>query len=295
VSLSYLAVPAWGLIASTLWLGEALPASLILGGVPDPAGRRGDRDRRYTSPLTRDGQPPYFLASGKAGFAYCDDEQSQRTERPPERTGIAIGARKKARAKRRPAISTEPETPRRSRLIASIPIANCPASFARGPKIAHASSTNISGFCLDHVRGLTQQGRGTITPAMSQAEIERHGCATTWSVSGRPGRSAKWGAHGAEWPRLCAAVRPLFPTMWRRRWTAAGAGQEERVPARRQRRSSRPQQGSGRRFAVLELTAPVTMDEIRTRYRILVKKLHPDANGGDKSAEEQFESGEPGL
>lgn len=32
ISLSYLAVPAWGLIASTLWLGEALPASLILGG-----------------------------------------------------------------------------------------------------------------------------------------------------------------------------------------------------------------------------------------------------------------------
>lgn len=32
VSLSYLAVPAWGLIASTLWLGEDLPASLILGG-----------------------------------------------------------------------------------------------------------------------------------------------------------------------------------------------------------------------------------------------------------------------
>lgn len=33
ISLSYLAVPAWGLIASTLWLGEALPPSLILGGV----------------------------------------------------------------------------------------------------------------------------------------------------------------------------------------------------------------------------------------------------------------------
>ena len=32
ISLSYLAVPAWGLIASTLWLGEALPPSLILGG-----------------------------------------------------------------------------------------------------------------------------------------------------------------------------------------------------------------------------------------------------------------------
>src|SRR5262249_22490012 len=33
ISLSYLAVPAWGLIASTLWLHEPLPASLILGGV----------------------------------------------------------------------------------------------------------------------------------------------------------------------------------------------------------------------------------------------------------------------
>jgi drug/metabolite transporter (DMT)-like permease len=33
VSLSYLAVPAWGLIASTLWLGEALPMSLVLGGI----------------------------------------------------------------------------------------------------------------------------------------------------------------------------------------------------------------------------------------------------------------------
>jgi len=33
VSLSYLAVPAWGLTASTLWLREELPASLILGGV----------------------------------------------------------------------------------------------------------------------------------------------------------------------------------------------------------------------------------------------------------------------
>lgn len=33
VSLSFLAVPAWGLIASTLWLGEALPVSLVLGGI----------------------------------------------------------------------------------------------------------------------------------------------------------------------------------------------------------------------------------------------------------------------
>ena len=33
VSLSYLAVPACGLTTSTLWLGEALPPSLVLGGL----------------------------------------------------------------------------------------------------------------------------------------------------------------------------------------------------------------------------------------------------------------------
>jgi len=33
VSLSYLAVPAWGLAASTLWFGETLPASLVAGGL----------------------------------------------------------------------------------------------------------------------------------------------------------------------------------------------------------------------------------------------------------------------
>lgn len=32
-ALSFLAVPVWGLVASTWWLGEALPTSLILGGM----------------------------------------------------------------------------------------------------------------------------------------------------------------------------------------------------------------------------------------------------------------------
>jgi curved DNA-binding protein CbpA len=39
---------------------------------------------------------------------------------------------------------------------------------------------------------------------------------------------------------------------------------------------------------VLELSPPVTWTEIRARYKSLVKQLHPDANGGDKSAEEQL-------
>jgi hypothetical protein len=43
-----------------------------------------------------------------------------------------------------------------------------------------------------------------------------------------------------------------------------------------------------RALAVLELKWPVTLQDIKQRYKSLVKKLHPDANGGDKAAEEHL-------
>ena len=60
--------------------------------------------------------------------------------------------------------------------------------------------------------------------------------------------------------------------------------QRQREATRRNSRLSKEDQA----LAVLELTAPVTMEEVRTRYRSLVKKLHPDANGGNKAAEERL-------
>lgn len=41
-------------------------------------------------------------------------------------------------------------------------------------------------------------------------------------------------------------------------------------------------------LAVFGLEVPVTRDEIRRRYKQLVKRHHPDANGGDKAAEEKL-------
>jgi hypothetical protein len=43
-------------------------------------------------------------------------------------------------------------------------------------------------------------------------------------------------------------------------------------------------------LAVLELSHPVTFDQIKARYKELVKRHHPDANGGDKEAEERLKS-----
>lgn len=41
---------------------------------------------------------------------------------------------------------------------------------------------------------------------------------------------------------------------------------------------------------VLGLVAPVTITDVKQRYKILVKELHPDANGGDKRAEDRLKS-----
>lgn len=40
----------------------------------------------------------------------------------------------------------------------------------------------------------------------------------------------------------------------------------------------------------LGLSPPVTLEEVKIRYKILAKTLHPDANGGDKVAEERLKS-----
>jgi curved DNA-binding protein CbpA len=39
---------------------------------------------------------------------------------------------------------------------------------------------------------------------------------------------------------------------------------------------------------VLELSWPITQALLKTRYKELVKRHHPDANGGNRLAEEKF-------
>ena len=41
-------------------------------------------------------------------------------------------------------------------------------------------------------------------------------------------------------------------------------------------------------MAVLDLDFPLSLQQVKTRYKELVKRFHPDANGGDRSTEEQL-------
>jgi len=41
-------------------------------------------------------------------------------------------------------------------------------------------------------------------------------------------------------------------------------------------------------LATLDLDTSVTVLELRARYKLLVKRHHPDVTGGDKKSEERF-------
>ncbi len=49
-----------------------------------------------------------------------------------------------------------------------------------------------------------------------------------------------------------------------------------------------PQTEEQKALALLDLEEPVSFDDVKARYKALVKQLHPDANGNDPEAEERL-------
>jgi len=180
--------------------------------------------------------------------------------------------------KRRPRYY-EPETPPQP-THCQHPNCELPGVY-RAPK-SRTQLNEYFWFCLDHVRDYNKAW--DYYAGMSQAEIERQvrndvvGQRPTWPLG-------KWGAHGPG-GRTYAPRSAFIPDDVAEALDSAAQARKTRA-REEQRRSSRLSK-EDQALAILELTAPVTMDEIRARYRTLVKKLHPDANGGDKSAEERL-------
>ena len=65
-------------------------------------------------------------------------------------------------------------------------------------------------------------------------------------------------------------------------------GGEEGEPSRPGQSRGGPQSEEDKALAVFDLTASASFTEVRSRYKKLVKRLHPDANGGDREAEERL-------
>jgi|JI10StandDraft_1071094.scaffolds.fasta_scaffold101103_3 hypothetical protein len=126
-------------------------------------------------------------------------------------------------------------------------------------------------FCLDHVREYNRSWdyyRG-----MSQAEIEadlRRDTVwqrPTWPLGGPRQRTPNWRIHDG------------FGFFNEEPGQKAGEGARTAAEA-----------AHVRALAVFGLEPPVTFERLRSRYLTLVKQHHPDANGGDKAAEERLKS-----
>jgi hypothetical protein len=124
-------------------------------------------------------------------------------------------------------------------------------------------------FCLEHVRAYNNAWN--YYAGMSEAEVEGERRADTywhrptWRFGGERGTS-----EGFEDPF------DLFED--------EGAAQQE---SKERFSASAPELAA---LATLDLSPPVTRQAIKSRYKELVKRHHPDANGGSKDAEERLKA-----
>jgi len=124
-------------------------------------------------------------------------------------------------------------------------------------------------FCLEHVRDYNRAW--DYYAGMKPEEIEAH-----------VRRDVTW-------------ERPTWPLgRWNTERHVFGA---EFIPedfdpfgTRRAPEPARPRSKMEQALAELDLTPGATTAEIKKRYKTLAKQLHPDANGGDKAAEERLKA-----
>ncbi len=144
----------------------------------------------------------------------------------------------------------------------------CPEDGEYRAPISRERLREYYWFCLEHVREYNQAW--DYFAGMSEQEIERQ---RRWDTV--------W--HRPSWP-------------FGRFGQNAGFGEGYRVhdgfdfffgdePHARQ---PPPQTEEQKALKALDLSEPVSFDDVKSRYKTLVKQLHPDANPGDPASEERL-------
>lgn len=146
----------------------------------------------------------------------------------------------------------------------------CEAAGDYRAPVARDRLSEYYWFCLDHVRDYNKAW--DYFAGMDETEIERQRRQdTVWQ---RP--SWPLGRFGERAARYRERLHDGFGF-----FSDGPAGEDARAESR-----TRPMSEEEKALALLDLQPPVTFSDVRARYRALVKKLHPDANGGDPDAEE---------
>jgi len=141
----------------------------------------------------------------------------------------------------------------------------------RAPR-ARDRLTDYRWFCLEHVREYNR--KWDYFAGLGAEQIEAHIRAdTTWRRPGWP-----LGARRSGGPYV-HIVDPFD--------LSDNAGLGER-PQPRMDGSEQLTSAERNAMGVLELSWPLTLADVKSRYKELVKMHHPDANGGARDAEERL-------
>ncbi len=146
----------------------------------------------------------------------------------------------------------------------------------RAPKGRHHEG-EFFRFCLDHVREYNKSYNYFAGMADDDIAAYQRSAATghrpTWSMGVKDAEKAR--THKT-WADEFIDPFGMFAGM---RSKTASSPERERRPLKNMERRS---------FAALDLEGWEDASEIKTRYKTLVKRLHPDANGGDRSSEDRL-------
>lgn len=142
-------------------------------------------------------------------------------------------------------------------------------------------------FCLEHVR--EYNAAWDFYKGADAATLEKEKRADT--IGRRPTWPLGLGMGGAK--RAQRMDREAMEEALRRWFDSGdipgfGAGRAKRAGTQEPRK--RPPAPVEEAYALLNLDVSASPAEIKSRYKELVKRHHPDANGGDKAAEERLKS-----
>jgi hypothetical protein len=140
-------------------------------------------------------------------------------------------------------------------------------------------------FCLDHVREYNHAYN--FFAGMSPEDIARYqkdaviGHRPTWKMGMNGGRPASRSHSSRFRPEFSPADDPLG--LFNQFGGAAGAGAQRRAAETRTVRNA-----ERKALDTLGLEPDASAQEVKTRFKALVKRHHPDANGGDRSSEDRL-------
>ncbi len=160
-------------------------------------------------------------------------------------------------------------------------VAGCAEAAIEAVPKTRANLEDKHWLCRAHLR--ERNARWNYFEGMSDTEVEKHvldaltGHRPTWPLGKRA--AADKGSR---------AERDTKARFQAHGFDGSFSVFEEASEADRAPRPSRLTKGQLDALAILRLEENATLQEIKARYKELVKKFHPDANGGDRGTEDRL-------